>query len=45
MTSAIRTHALVKRYRRLTPLCKYMCSERAIVITRNMGPIDTFIRL
>lgn len=24
-----------KRYRRLTPLCKYMCSERAIVFARN----------
>ncbi len=24
-----------KRYRRLTPLCKYLCSERVIVHTRN----------
>ncbi len=24
-----------KRYRRLTPLCKYLCTERAIVIARN----------
>jgi hypothetical protein len=24
-----------KRYRRLTPLCKYMCSEKAITIAKN----------
>ncbi len=24
-----------KRYRRLTPLCKYLCSERAITIAKN----------
>lgn len=24
-----------KRYRRLTPLCKYLCSEKAITIARN----------
>src|SRR4029077_18195555 len=24
-----------KRYRRLTPLCKYLCAEKAITITRN----------
>ena len=24
-----------KRYRRLTPLCKYLCSERAVTISRN----------